>query len=118
MLAELKQKGETAIILGYAHAAKPGDFIGSMLTGRKYYRGTIKRIEAAAVPFSVLLDGKRTTVPTPHAKGVVAVGGESGELELWVLDQPELPRILRCRTWVFIPMSSRFPCRAGSAKIK
>ena len=95
VLRELKQQGKSAIVLGAARATKPEDLVGGLLTGRKYYRGTLERVEAGTVPFSVLLDGKRTSVPVVHAKGRVTVGSDSSDAEFWILDDAEYPITLR-----------------------
>ena len=95
VLRELKQQGKSAIVLGGARATKPADLLGGLLTGRKYYRGTLERVEAGTVPFSVLLDGKRTSVPVVHAKGRVTVGSDSSDAEFWILDDAEYPITLR-----------------------
>ena len=95
VLRELKQKGETAIVLGAAHAAPGGGLLGGLLTGRKYYRGTLKRVEPGPVAVSILLDGQRTTLPAIHARGRVTVGDDAGDAELWILDDEKYPMTLR-----------------------
>jgi outer membrane protein OmpA-like peptidoglycan-associated protein len=92
---ELKQTGTAAFVLGMTPAAAGTDVFGGLLAGRKYYRGILQRVGSGPVPFSVLLDGQRTTLPALHLKGRVAVGSESGDAELWVLDDAQLPLVLR-----------------------
>jgi outer membrane protein OmpA-like peptidoglycan-associated protein len=83
LLESVKTGAETPFIFGMA-AGQLG-----MLGARKYYRGNLTRVEAETVPFSVLLNGERTTLPAIHAKGTLKVGDDVGEGEFWWLDQPE-----------------------------
>lgn len=92
---ELKQTGTTAFVLGMTPGAAGADVFGGLLAGRKYYRGNLQRMGSGSVPFSVLLDGQRTTLPALQLRGRVAVGTESGDAELWVLDDARLPLVLR-----------------------
>jgi outer membrane protein OmpA-like peptidoglycan-associated protein len=94
ILRELKDKGEAAIVVGGAKSSG-GSPLTALFAGRKYYRGTLKRIEKDDVPVSVLLDGQRTNLPAIHAKGTVSVGSDSGEVEFWVLDDPTYAMILK-----------------------
>jgi outer membrane protein OmpA-like peptidoglycan-associated protein len=88
--------GATPIVLGAARAPTGGTgLLGGLLAGRKYYRGSLRRIEPAAVPLPVILDGQRKTVPAIHVKGPVSVGADTGEAELWILDDEKFPLILR-----------------------
>jgi len=91
---ELKDKGEAAIVVGGVKTSGV-DPLSMMFSGRKYFRGTLKRVEKTAVPISVLLDGVRTNLAAIHAKGTVSVGGDSGDVELWVLDDPANPMMLK-----------------------
>ena len=97
VLRELKDKGEAAIVVGGVKATG-SDVLAALFAGRKYYRGTLKRVEKDTVPVSVLLDGQRTNLPAIHAKGTVSVGGDSGDVEFWVLDDPSNPMILKHRS--------------------
>ena len=94
ILRELKDKGEAAIVVGGVKSTG-GNAMAAMFAGRKYYRGTLKRVEKDTVPVSVLLDGQRTNLPAIHAKGTVSVGGDSGEVEFWLLDDPANAMILK-----------------------
>ncbi|MEO8017944.1 MAG: OmpA family protein [Pseudomonadota bacterium] len=91
----LAGKGESPIVLGAARATHAGELLGGMLTGRKYYRGTLRRLERTTVPFKVIVNGQNTTLPAIHVKGAVAVGNDSGTAELWILDDERLPTLLR-----------------------
>ena len=78
----------------------------SMLFGsaRRYYRGSLHRVEQRDVPFSVLLNGVRTNVQAVHAAGTFTFPGEdSMEAQIWWLDNPDYPLNLK---WVFGPGSS------------
>jgi outer membrane protein OmpA-like peptidoglycan-associated protein len=92
LLEKLKTGAETPFIFGTA-AGPMGNF-----GARKYYRGNLKLAEAEPVPFPVLLNGVRTTLPAIHAKGTLKVGDDVGEGEFWWLDQPDNAVSLR---WTF-----------------
>jgi len=63
---------------------------------RRYYRGTLHRVEPGTVPFPVLLDGLRTTLPAVHAAGDFRFGTEPTEhVEFWWLDDPAFPLTLK-----------------------
>lgn len=61
---------------------------------RHYYRGTLVRI-GADEPFSVLLDGRRTTVPAVHVRGEMKFADRTITPELWWLDEPGDPLTLK-----------------------
>jgi len=63
-------------VLGAARATHAADLFGGLLAGRKYYRGTLRRVEKSAVPFKVIVSGQGTTLPAVHVKGTVAVRGD------------------------------------------
>lgn len=98
-LAELKTTGRAAVIIGtlsQADAEAASGFV-SITAGRKYFRGTLMRVEPGVVPISVLVNGKPTRLDTIHAKGVLSVGSDNIDIEKWVLDDPLNPLILRGR---------------------
>lgn len=95
VLQELKGQGKSSVVLGAARGAKPGDVIGGLMAARKYYRGTLERVGTGTVPFSVLLDGKRTMLQAIHAKGKLSVGSDSTDAEFWILDDADHPLTLR-----------------------
>jgi outer membrane protein OmpA-like peptidoglycan-associated protein len=86
VLTELKTKGRTAFTFqtpgrqpsadkvlaaltgSSAKDAKSLDDLGKQLDASKA-SGTLERVEPAAVPFPVLINGRRTTVPAIHARG-------------------------------------------------
>src|SRR6185312_6046364 len=122
VLAVLASSGKVAFVLGINEPeeglqalsgmanAMPGDGTGSgvspmlssgiqMLLGspaRHYYRGILTRV-GADEPFSVLLDGRRTTLPAVHARGELKFADRTLTPELWWLDQPGNPLTLK---WV------------------
>jgi hypothetical protein len=59
--------------------------------------GTLARVEPAAVPVRMLVNGRMMDLPTIHALGRLAGGGESDDLEIYVLDDPDNPILLRSR---------------------
>jgi outer membrane protein OmpA-like peptidoglycan-associated protein len=68
-------------------------------TGRDYYRGTLRRVEAGLVKFSVLINGERTTVPAVHAAGSFTFGSKPAQhVDMWWLDNPAYPLTLQ---WKF-----------------
>lgn len=72
-------------------------------SARHYYRGTLKRVEPGDVPFSVLINGVRTTVPAVHAAGDVSFSAEDRvHAEIWWLNNPAYALNLK---WVFGPGS-------------
>jgi outer membrane protein OmpA-like peptidoglycan-associated protein len=46
---------------------------------------------------SILVNGKAVQVPTIQAKGVFSVAGDNLNVELWILDNPANPMMLRMR---------------------
>ncbi|HEV7703899.1 MAG TPA: OmpA family protein [Gemmatimonadaceae bacterium] len=69
-------------------------FSDSTSTGTPY-TGTLRRIEAAAVPFAVLINGRPSSVPAIHARGMVVAENDSMNIELFILDDPSLPLVLQ-----------------------
>jgi len=63
---------------------------------RHYYRGVLTRV-GPDEPFSVLLDGRRTTVPAVHVHGELKFADRTITPELWWLDEPGNPLTLK---WV------------------
>lgn len=60
---------------------------------RHYYRGTLTRVGVER--FSVLLDGKRTTVPALHARGELRFRDKTITPEFWWLDDANNPLTLK-----------------------
>jgi outer membrane protein OmpA-like peptidoglycan-associated protein len=122
VLSALKTSGETPFVFGlnenegtlgsldsiHSTAAKPAGgntlqgqpldvsgLFASLTTARHYYRGTLKRVEAGTVKFSVLLNGVRTNVPAIHAKGLLKFSDRQLETEFWWLDDQANPLTLK-----------------------
>jgi outer membrane protein OmpA-like peptidoglycan-associated protein len=119
VLAALKSSGQVAFVLGINEPEEglqalsgladplPGGGTGgvspAVLSGiqmllaspaRHYYRGTLIRT-GADEPFSVLLDGRRTTLPAVHVRGKLQFAGRTITPELWWLDEPDDPLTLK-----------------------
>ena len=61
-------------------------------SARHYYRGTLHRVEAHDVPFSVLVNGVRENLPAVHAAGSFTFPGEDPvPVQVWFLDNPQYP---------------------------
>ena len=64
---------------------------------RKYYRGSLRRVEAGTVPVMVLLNGTATALPTLHARVTLRAGDDGGVADFWILDDPSDALLLRWR---------------------
>lgn len=82
-----------------------GSMFGMLFgSARHYYRGTLKRVEPGDVPFPVLLNGVRTTLPAVHAAGEFHFPDEdSVHVEVWWFDNPDWVITLK---YIFGPGSS------------
>ena len=109
-ITALRSKGESPFVLGInegglfsaAAAAPPAAAADSkdagpiILSGllsalgveRHYYRGVLKRVEPTTVPFSVLVNGVRTTLPAIHVRGLLKFGARERSAEFYWLDDP------------------------------
>jgi outer membrane protein OmpA-like peptidoglycan-associated protein len=88
VLEEVRTRGEAALVIGAISRRDGGGFgaLGGLFAGRKYFRGTVKRVGLENV--RVLLDGAQTSLSTIHASGTVLVGDDSGNVEFWWLNDP------------------------------
>ncbi len=80
----------------------------AMLLGssaRHYYRGTLARV--GVEPFSVLLDGKRTTVPAMHARGELRFRDRTITADMWWLDDANDPLTLKWAIGPFYELVTR-----------
>lgn len=114
-LAELKATGRSAVILGTVgkgDAEAESGFV-AIPAGRKYFRGTLARVERGVVPMSVLVNGQPTRLDTIHVKGTLTVGNDSVDIEMWVLDDPLNPMILRHRHRSTVSQTIRFDFPVG-----
>jgi outer membrane protein OmpA-like peptidoglycan-associated protein len=110
VLNELKARGKTTFIFqtpgreastdkilaaltGGGRDAKSLDDLGKQLDASKA-NGTLERVEPAAVPFPVILNGRRTTVPAIHARGTF----DDIRAEFYFLDDPSNPIALKWST--------------------
>ena len=62
--------------------------LSALSVSRHYYRGALTRVGTGTEPFSVLLDGRRTTLPAVHARGDLTFGNRHIVPEFWWLDDP------------------------------
>jgi len=111
VLNELKAKGRTEFIFqtpgrqpsadkilaaltgSGARDAKSLDAIGKELDASKA-SGTLERVESSDVPFPVLVNGARTTVPAIHARGTF----DDIRADFFFLDDPDNPIALKWTT--------------------
>ena len=75
--------------------AMVGGFMLSLGAPRHYYRGTLKRVGAGDEPFSVLVNGRRTTVPALHARGDMTFTDRTITPDMWWLDDLGNPMMLK-----------------------
>jgi outer membrane protein OmpA-like peptidoglycan-associated protein len=83
--------GESASLVASGVSA----MLSSITLVRHYYRGTLERVGGNDEPFSVLLDGRRTTVPAMHTRGDLTFGDRKITPEIWWLDDPDNPLTLK-----------------------
>ena len=93
LVTSLRSGRQTQIVFGTNEGS------GGFFAARKYYRGSLNRVEVDDVFVSVLVNGVPTQLPAVHAQGKLAVGGTSGQAEFWWLDQPDNALTLR---WQFL----------------
>ena len=111
VLNELKTKGQTTFTFQTPGRQPPMDKVLSVLTGRggtsggtlddmakaldaSKASGTLTRVEPADVPFPVLVNGIRTTLPALHARGTF----DDLHVEFYFLDDAENPLALKWTT--------------------
>jgi hypothetical protein len=68
-------------------------FSDSVSTGTPY-TGTLRRVEAGAIPFAVIINGQPSSVAAIHAHGKVVAETDSMDIELFILNDPALPIVL------------------------
>ena len=110
VLTELKTKGQSsftfqtpgrqpsmdkvlAALTGGTQQAKSLDGLGKQLDASKA-SGTLTRVEAAPIPFPILVNGQRTTLPAIHARGTF----DEIHAEFYFLDDPDNPIALKWTT--------------------
>lgn len=98
-LAELKSTGKAPMVMGtlakYGEVGVPSYL--DVTSGRKYFRGDLVRVGKANVPLTVQVNGKSTKLLTVQARGTFKVGNDQVAMEVWVLDDPANPMVLRAR---------------------
>jgi OmpA family len=94
--------------------AMVGGFMTSLGVSRHYYRGTLKRVGAGDEPFSVLVNGRRTDLPAMHARGEMTFTDKTLTPELWWLDEPGNPMMLKWKVGEFYELVTRIDYAAGS----
>lgn len=95
-LAALKRDGQAPFVLGTLADLGEADWQFSP-SGRKYFRGTLKRLSGGPATLDVLVNGKLTALPVVRAAGTLAVGADKVDVEIWVLDDPANPLRLMSR---------------------
>ena len=94
----------------HSGGAPPIPDMGQMLnmmfgSARRYYRGTVHRVEPQDVPVPVIVNGVRTELPAIHSAGAFTFGQEKPvNVEVWWLDNPDWPLTLH---WQFGPGSTQ-----------
>lgn len=98
VLQTLRDTGRIAFILGVNEPEKGLESVSALLpflgVSRHYYRGTLERV-GASEPFSVLLDGRRTTVPAVHVRGTLTFSDRTITPQIWWLDDASNPLTLK-----------------------
>lgn len=92
-LDELKRTGETAMVFGdlkdYQGMAGSASMFTMIMSGRKYFRGVLKRVGNGTVKIPVLVNGKRELLPAIETTGTFSVGGDAVQKHRWWLDDPD-----------------------------
>jgi OOP family OmpA-OmpF porin len=111
VLTELKTKGRTAFTFQTPGRQPSSDSILAALTGSgakdaksldelgkkldtSKASGTLERVEPAAVPFPILVNGRRAEVPAIHARGTF----DGIRADFYFLDDPDNPIALKWTT--------------------
>ena len=98
-LDTLKRSGETPLVLGtlkgYQGLGDDNSIFAMVSAGRKYFRGTIKRVGTGTVAIPVLVNGVRQLLPAIEARGRLSVAGDSIETHGWWLDDAQNPLSLK-----------------------
>jgi len=97
VLRALRDAGKVAFVLGVNEPEEGLEHLAMLSflgVSRHYYRGTLERV-AAHEPFSVLLDGRRTTVPAMHVRGTFTFSNRTITPQIWWLDDADAPLTLK-----------------------
>jgi outer membrane protein OmpA-like peptidoglycan-associated protein len=102
-----------------AATASGSPVAGLLAPPRQRYKGSLTRVSPHVEPFSLLLNGNRTTVPALHLRGSFADGMRRAEWELWVQADSAHPLLLKSVMqgevfqMVRADLPSERPARAG-----
>jgi flagellar motor protein MotB len=94
VLDDLKTRGQTSLRASFGDDDPVGGMLKSILGGRSAKpEGTLRRVEPATVPVSMIVNDDRVDLPTVHARGTL----DGEPFEMFVLDDPANPMVLRWR---------------------
>ena len=91
MLAELKQSGKTAVVVGDAPPGAFKGFFANFFVPRQYYRGDLTRVGHSTL--SVIVHGTPTPLPVIEVRGHLTVAGQGDDVDAF--DNPSWPITLR-----------------------
>lgn len=94
MMQELTTTGSTAFVFANGPVGEDGLFSSK---SRKYYRGSLKVIEANA-PLDVLINNMKMVVPTLHVHGHLTVGEFETDVDFWFSTDIDNPLIIRAQS--------------------
>ena len=103
ILARLKSGGAVTYALAGIDGAKAGTgWVGANLGGflktRVYMRGTLEKSPSPSGPMSLLINGRRSSVPVVHAIGNFTFRNTKVAADFFILDDAEHPLLLRAVT--------------------
>lgn len=93
MLAELKQSGKTAAVVGDAPPGAFTGFFANFVGGRQYYRGELTL--GGRSTLSVMVHGTPTPLPVIEVRGHLSVADKVDDIDALVFDNPSWPLTLR-----------------------
>lgn len=93
MLADLKTKGSSQVIVGDAPPGAFASFIGMFAATRNYYRGKLVAVGRSTV--NVIANDVSVALPAIEARGHLIVGGESDDIDVFIFDNPDWPLVLK-----------------------
>lgn len=93
MLSDLTTTGRTSVVIGDAPRGSFDGVLSMFSATRQYYRGDLTR--AGRTTVTVLVNGTPTPLPAIEAKGHLSVGGDTDDVDVFVLDNPAWPLALK-----------------------
>ena len=81
--------------LSYAEHGQTGSLSRARRGLGSDYRGTLSLVSPDPVALPLLLDGRRTTIPTLHARGRFALRERQIELDFFIVPDPAHPLLLK-----------------------